>query len=134
MFALQNTTVHTLKLPGLNIETFNIDSGTADFDLYLYLIPEGDTFAAICKYNADLFEEATIAQMQEHYRTILENILINPEQSILDVLPLSATEQQQLEEKRANQSTFNPSKNSSKPAYLAPRNSTELKQKLKTGD
>ena len=127
MFALQNTTVHTLKLPGLNIETFNIDSGTADFDLYLYLIPEGDTFAAICKYNADLFEEATIAQMQEHYRTILENILINPEQSILDVLPLSATEQQQLEEKRANQSTFNPSKNSSKPAYLAPRNSTELK-------
>ncbi|MEL7037607.1 MAG: condensation domain-containing protein [Cyanobacteria bacterium J06592_8] len=127
MFALQNTTIHTLELSGLEVETSNLDSGTADFDLYLYLIQEGDTFAAIFKYNADLFEEETIAKMQEHYRRILENILINPEQSLCDVLSLSETEQQKLEEKRAKQSTLNSASIASETPYISPRNSTELK-------
>jgi thioesterase domain-containing protein/acyl carrier protein/NRPS condensation-like uncharacterized protein len=127
MFALQNTSIHRLELPGLDVKTFNLDSGTADFDLYLYLIQEGDTFAAIFKYNADLFEESTIAQMQEYYLRILENIVINPEQSILDLLPLNETEQQEIQEKRANKSRFTQTNISSETVYIAPRNSTELK-------
>ena len=127
MFALQNTTVHSLELPGLEVETFNLESGKADFDLYLYLIPEGETFTAVFKYNTDLFEEETIAQMQKHYRLILENILIASEQPLCELLPLSETEKQKLEEKRAKQSIDNPANIASKIPYIAPRNSTEIK-------
>jgi len=36
-------------------------------------------------YNADLFEDATAARMLEHYRTLLESIVADPEQHISDL-------------------------------------------------
>ncbi|HIK05151.1 MAG TPA: hypothetical protein IGS40_10610 [Trichormus sp. M33_DOE_039] len=125
MFALQNTAIHTLQLPGLTVQNLDLDCGTADFDLYLYLIEEGDTLAAVFKYNTDLFDETTIAQMLGHYKIILDQIVNDPGQTVLSLLPLSMEEQQQLQAKRVKQV------DNSIPAtpriYVAPRNTVELK-------
>ncbi len=121
MFALQNTAIHSLELPGLTVKTVDVDSGTADFDLYLYLVEEAGTLTAVCKYNTELFDDTTIVQMLDHFQTVLENIVTNPEQPISLLLPLSAAEKQQLLDKKVQQ----PSKQER--AYIAPRNSLELK-------
>ncbi len=122
MFALQNTAIHTLELSNLTIENLDLDSGKADFDLYLHLIKEGDTLAAVFKYNSDLWEEASIIKMMSHYQTILENIVADVDCSLDALLPLSAREEEKLSEKR-EQSLLA----SSNKTYNPPQNSLELK-------
>lgn len=124
MFAMQNTAIHTLDLPGLTVENIDLDSGKADFDLYLHLIKEGDTLAAVFKYNSDLWEEASIVKMMEHYQTILENLVADVNSSIDSLLPLTETEQQQLKTKREENAQ---DLNNIAPTYVAPSNSIELK-------
>jgi non-ribosomal peptide synthetase component F len=117
MFALQNTAIHNLELPGLTVKTLDVDAGTADFDLYLYLIEEAGTLSAVFKYNAELFDDTTIIQMLNHFQTILGNLVANPDQSISLLLPLSEAEQQQLQQKRVRQPSVKQER-----AYVAPRN------------
>lgn len=121
MFGLQNTAIHSLDLPGLTVRTLDIDGGTANFDLYLYLLEEEGTLTAILKYNTDLFDDTTIVQMLNHFQTVLENIVVNPEQSISLLLPLGEAEQQQLIDKRPGQSSSRQER-----VYVAPRNPLEL--------
>jgi len=121
MFGLQNTAIHNLDLPGLTVRNFEIDGGTANFDLYLYLLEEEGTLTAILKYNTDLFDDTTIVQMLNHFQTVLENIVVNPEQSISLLLPLGEAEQQQLIDKRPGQSSSKQER-----VYVAPRNPLEL--------
>ncbi len=121
MFGFQNTGVHDLKLSGLAVETLDVDGGTVDFDLYLYLLEEADSLTAILKYDAELFSKATISQMLSHFQMVLENAVANPEQPLAQLLPLSEAEQQQLQQKRFNQISSQPES-----IYVAPRNSVEL--------
>ena len=121
MFGFQNTGVHELTLSGLAVETLDVDGGTVDFDLYLYLLEEADSLTAVLKYDAELFGETTISQMLNHFQILLENAVANPEQPISQLLPLSQAEQQQLQQKRLNQISSKP-----KSVYVAPRNSVEL--------
>lgn len=121
MFGLQNTVIHKLDLRGLTVNPLDVDGGKADFDLYLYLVEEANILTATLKYNADLFDDATITQMLKHFQIVLENIVANPEQSISLLLPLSEAEQQHLLNKRQNRSCFKP-----EGIYVAPRNSLEF--------
>lgn len=122
MFALQNTTIHHLELPGLTVQHLDVDTGTADFDLYLSLIEQAGTLTAVFKYNTDLFEATTIQQMLQHFQTILENIVIDPEQSLSCLLPLTEAEQHQLHQKRTKQANAQP-----ETVCIAPQNALELK-------
>ena len=47
-------------------------------------------------YSADLFDEATITRMIEHFQTLLERIVTNPEQRIANLQYLSAKERDHL--------------------------------------
>ena len=124
MFALQNTAIHTLELSGLKVENIDLDSGKADFDLYLHLIKEGDTLAAVFKYNSDLWLQESIVKMMEHYQTILENLVANLDCTLDALLPLTASEQQQLRTKREENLRDLSEKATT---YVAPRNPLELK-------
>jgi thioesterase domain-containing protein/acyl carrier protein len=104
MFAFQNTPIHNLKLPGLEVQTLNVDVGTADFDLYLYLIENAGILTAVLKYNADLFDDVTANWVLNHFQVVLENIVADPDQPISLLLPLTEDEQRSLEDKRQRQS------------------------------
>ncbi len=121
MFGFQNTAIHSLDLPGLTVRTLDIDGGTANFDLYLYLLEEEGTLTAILKYNTDLFDDTTVVQMLNHFQTVLENIVVNPEKSISLLLLLSEVEQQQLIDKRPGQLSSRQER-----VYVAPCNPLEL--------
>lgn len=78
MFALQNTDPATMALDGLATQPIPFAERFAKFDLALNLQPQGGAILAEWEYNADLFDEATIAQMASSYRVLLEAILARP--------------------------------------------------------
>jgi len=96
LFALQNAPQEELRLPGLRINSMPVDTGTAKFDLYLSHDMRNGQLHGAFEYRTDLFCEATIARMADHYTRILERVVENPLQRILELPLLSAYETQQV--------------------------------------
>ncbi|MGE5675070.1 MAG: non-ribosomal peptide synthetase, partial [Mycobacterium leprae] len=90
MFSLQNTPVGSMALPGLTIDEVAIETGTAKFDLTLYLTEEGGALTGIMEYNTDLFDRATTLRMIGHFETLLAGIAANPQTPVAG-LPLLTT-------------------------------------------
>ena len=96
MFALQNASTATLELPGININSLNIDSTTAKFDLTLFVKETKQGLVASLEYNTNLFSAATITRMLGHFQTLLEGIVANPKQCLSDLPLLTSAERYQL--------------------------------------
>ncbi len=94
-FLLQNVPDEALALPGIGIETIELESETAKFDLSVILIEEGGVLKARWEYDPDLFDATTIGRMAGHYETLLGAILENPERTLSDLPLLSAAERNQ---------------------------------------
>jgi amino acid adenylation domain-containing protein len=107
VFALQNTPMEQLVLPGLVLSSVELESKTARFNLELYVWKCADNFRnlwgkgwqqsdglrGVVVYNTDLFDETTIATLRHHFQTLLESIVVNPDTQISE-LPLLTTEEQ----------------------------------------
>ncbi|MCB2262546.1 MAG: amino acid adenylation domain-containing protein [Candidatus Thiosymbion ectosymbiont of Robbea hypermnestra] len=85
-----------IKIGGIEVAPFDIPQQEGQFDLSLELSDREKNFTGIFKYNTDLFDEATIARMTEHFRVLLEGILDNPEQALSRLPLLTEAERQQL--------------------------------------
>jgi aspartate racemase len=96
MFVLQNTPTSALELPGLTVNSLNLDSGTAKFDLTLFIMETAQGLRASLEYNTDLFNAATITRMLGNFQTLLEGIVANPQQRLSDLPLLTAAEKHQL--------------------------------------
>ncbi|HXO21285.1 MAG TPA: amino acid adenylation domain-containing protein, partial [Thermoanaerobaculia bacterium] len=98
LFQLQNTGVSAFELPGLVLSPVEVSSQTAKFDLALSLVPAGAGFEEVWKFNTALFEEATVARMSAHLRTLLAAAVADPERPVARLPLLTADEEQQLRE------------------------------------
>ncbi|WP_235657479.1 condensation domain-containing protein, partial [Fischerella thermalis] len=87
MFVLQNAHSLEIELPSLTLSTLESDSGTAKFDLTLYMAETASGMIGSVEYNTDLFEPQTIQRLAEHFQRLLSGIVANPEQR-LEELPL----------------------------------------------
>ncbi|MEZ2304644.1 MAG: amino acid adenylation domain-containing protein [Microcoleus sp.] len=106
VFALQNAPADQLKLPGLTLRPQQLDAGTARFDLEFHLwerspdnklwVDCADGISGFVIYSADLFDEATIVRMLEHFETLLSSIVANPDGQIANLEILTATERELL--------------------------------------
>ncbi|MFB8791840.1 MAG: amino acid adenylation domain-containing protein [Potamolinea sp.] len=106
VFALQNAPMEELQLPGLTLSTLHFETNTTRFDLEFHLwernqgnglwCDNSDGISGLIIYSTDLFDEATIKRMLEHFQTLLEGIVANPEQHITDLPMLSEAERYQL--------------------------------------
>lgn len=96
MFNLQNTGAMAPKLMNLELSPFEIDDGTAKFDLTLDLAETVDGLAGLINYNSDLFEAATIQRMTGHFGQLLAAVTANPAQRI-SALPLLTPAEEQLQ-------------------------------------
>ncbi|MFZ5918977.1 MAG: amino acid adenylation domain-containing protein [Chloroflexota bacterium] len=96
MFALQNAPASAQPLADVEISAVEAHSGTAKFDLTLFMAEQGAGLGGALEYNSDLFDGETIERLIGHYQTLLAGIVAAPEQSI-DSLPLlTEAERQQL--------------------------------------
>jgi NRPS condensation-like uncharacterized protein len=84
MFVLQNIEIDALELPGLSLSTYQEENKTAKFDLLLTMWETNDGMGGFLKYNTDIFEDHTIAKMVEHFQTLIENLLADPQQHLSD--------------------------------------------------
>ncbi|MDW8319484.1 MAG: condensation domain-containing protein, partial [Anaerolineae bacterium] len=93
MFALQSSQAGAPTLrpqatsDGLTISPVEAHSGTAKFDLTLFMTEEGDRLAGALEYNTDLFDHSTIERMLGHFQTLLAGIAADPDRR-LSRLPL----------------------------------------------
>ncbi|HEY0366815.1 MAG TPA: amino acid adenylation domain-containing protein, partial [Pyrinomonadaceae bacterium] len=95
-FVLQNATRSRLELPDLILETLDVHSGTAKFDLTLSILETADGSKASWEYNTDLFERARIERMAEHFEVLLQAIVAEPEQRIGELPLLTQREREQV--------------------------------------
>lgn len=120
VFALQNTPMEQLVLPGLVLSSVALETKTSRFDLELYVWKCTDNFRnlwgqgwqqsdglrGVIVYNTDLFEETAIASMRQQFQTLLESIVSNPESRLSELSLLTAKEQQALLQHWKNQSDY----------------------------
>ncbi|HEX3528277.1 MAG TPA: amino acid adenylation domain-containing protein, partial [Thermoanaerobaculia bacterium] len=83
----QNYPAESRELSGYALKLMRVDSGTAKFDLILFLddIPGG--VQAKLEYNADLFDAATAGRMLGHFEILLQATVDKPGE-VLSRLPL----------------------------------------------
>jgi amino acid adenylation domain-containing protein len=94
-----------LALPGdnagqlakqLKLEPYIMGQQGAPFDITLTIFEIDGSLSADFRYNVDLFDASTIARMEQHFLTLLEGIVAEPEQRILHLPLLSEAERQQI--------------------------------------
>ncbi|BAY84417.1 amino acid adenylation domain-containing protein [Calothrix parasitica NIES-267] len=96
MFILQNTPMPAQEVLGLTLQSVEVDNGTAMFDILLSITESEQGLNGFLEYNTDLFDSETISQFISNYQTLLENILINPDENISKLPLLNTKEQQKL--------------------------------------
>ncbi len=67
MIVLQNAPGEPLSLPGLSIESEEIDTGVSKFDLTLVVEPSARGLDCVIEYDADLLERATVEQLASRF-------------------------------------------------------------------
>lgn len=92
VFALQNNDNVDIETSVLRFSNLSLDNKTAKFDLTMNIYPEGNGYYIQFEYCSDLFREATIIQMLQHYINILNAIADNPNQKIIEVSALDDIE------------------------------------------
>jgi amino acid adenylation domain-containing protein len=80
----------------LRLETIVIAQRGAPFDLTLRMVELEGIFTGDFCYNTDLFDEASIARMRQHFQTLLAGIVADPEQRVGDLPLLSEAERHQM--------------------------------------
>jgi len=85
-----------LHSPGLTIQGHPRESAIdSKFDISLYLASQNDRLAGSFCYNAELFNQDSIAMMSRTFTLLLERIVGSPDSSLADlVLPGSVVDQQ----------------------------------------
>ncbi|MBW4635491.1 MAG: amino acid adenylation domain-containing protein [Iphinoe sp. HA4291-MV1] len=94
-FALGETGAR-IKLGELELESLSLEKRIAQFDLTLMMAEVDGVLSGSWQYNTDLFDSATIARMVNHFQTLLEGIVAEPQKLVSNLPLLSESEQHQL--------------------------------------
>ncbi|HEV2844920.1 MAG TPA: amino acid adenylation domain-containing protein, partial [Thermoanaerobaculia bacterium] len=96
VFTLQNALPPLELAPGLEARVEEVHSGTAKFDLTVFVEEGAGGFEARAEYASDLFDAATVQRLLGHFRVLLEGIAANPEARLSALPMLSGAERRQL--------------------------------------
>ena len=102
-FALQNAPLEALQLEGLGLEPIASETEATRFDLECHVSSSAGQLHIGFVYNTNLFERATIQQMQRHFVNLLAAAVATPDQPI-DLLPMLDADESQLLLEQWNQS------------------------------
>ncbi len=96
MFVFQNAPRRARQIPGLTFSPVAAHSGTAKFDLTMFVVEQDGRLSGALEYNTDLFERSTIERMVHHFLRLLEAAVERPQTSISSLPMLSDAERRQL--------------------------------------
>ena len=95
MFTFQNIPKQVFEIPGLSIKEIGFESGIAKFDLSVEVWDDGE-FHCQFEYRTDLFEQATIQRMLEHFENLIRAASENPDSRVADLNLMGEREQAQV--------------------------------------
>lgn len=82
LFNMLNLNYDPLTLGDLKVESLPFFEESSKFDITFYIIQEEEKIKFTWLYNEALYQPETIIRFNEHLQTILEGIVINPQQAI----------------------------------------------------
>lgn len=95
-FNVINVPMDDAAIPDELRAEFALNRGAAQFDLTCTVTDIRNIHRVIFEYNTDLFDDATIARMLEHFRNLLQAIVAAPDSPIRALPLLSEQERAQL--------------------------------------
>ncbi len=96
MLALQNAPPAALTLADLEIRGDGATTGTTKFELTFGFTETAGGLAGSIEFNRDLFDDASIERLGDHFRRLLAAALADPQRRVLDLPLLSEAERRQL--------------------------------------
>ena len=96
MFQFQNALPAPLQLNGLTVDKVQTYNEAAKFDLMLMTYEHEGALKCLIEYNSGLFDRATIGRMLQHYATLLEAIVVNPDGLVASLPLMSEAERRQV--------------------------------------
>ncbi len=84
------------EFAGLVLEQFWIPQQEGQFELSIELIEKSGAYGGVLKYNPDLFEDSTVTQLAENYKTLLQAVVVLPDTNASQIPILTRTEREQL--------------------------------------
>jgi hypothetical protein len=94
-FALHNTPLPSLELPGLSISPLAIESGTTRHDLSLHLWETPSGLQGTWEYKTDLFDAATCDRLIQHFTAFLNKIVAEPDIQLSELAAMFAEAEKQ---------------------------------------
>ncbi|HEU4506949.1 MAG TPA: amino acid adenylation domain-containing protein [Pyrinomonadaceae bacterium] len=96
MLAYQSYANIATKVGELTLSRMEVDTGTAQFDLLLFLDEDEHGLSGSFEYSSDLFDEATVTRMVDHFTMLLRSLANNPDEIVSAVPLLTEAEHHQL--------------------------------------
>ncbi len=96
MFTAQNVTSQVQTMGSLEIGGMPTASTTSKFDLTVTATERDSGLRLVFEYNTDLFDADRMQRMQQHWQTLLEAIVANPDCAVADLALLEPAERQQI--------------------------------------
>lgn len=123
VFALQNTPSQPLKLGEVDISYLDVDTEASNFEMFLSIAEKEENLTATLSYKTDLFSANTVTQILENFQTLLEDLVINPNQHLSDLPVLRNSRSYQFVNSNGN---FDKTKQKPDNTFVAPRNELEV--------
>ncbi|MGW2822471.1 non-ribosomal peptide synthase/polyketide synthase [Streptomyces sp. NPDC001443] len=105
ILAVQNAPMGRFSLPGLDVTTYAVATGTAKFDLGVSLVeqfgPDGGPAGIVgaVEYATDLFDRSTVEALARRWTLLLEAVTADPDRPIGGIEILDADERHRLLER-----------------------------------
>ncbi|MBJ6360366.1 amino acid adenylation domain-containing protein [Paenibacillus sp. MAHUQ-46] len=84
------------SLPGVTIKRFEFNKKPSALELSFTITENQDVLEAVMDYNTDLFNGDTIERMLGHFQHLLQEVVLDPHRSILELPIISEAESQQI--------------------------------------
>lgn len=94
MFMLEDEPLPAGTVAGLSFVPFELDNGTSKFQLSMKLVRTPDGVSGCVEYSSALFDADRISRLVEHFGTLLQAVIEDPDQP-LSALPLMPPRERQ---------------------------------------
>lgn len=96
LLALENMTQQEFRFEGLSLTGTEVDTGSTEFDLCLFLRESEERLQGAFRYSSDIFDEAMIGRMVGHFQKLLEEVVAKPDVRINELSMLPDPERRQI--------------------------------------
>ncbi|RKH75115.1 amino acid adenylation domain-containing protein, partial [Corallococcus sp. AB032C] len=96
LFALQNTSMPSLQVPGLALRGLELEGHNVKAELELFISESSDGFDGSLGFNTALFAPTTAQRMARHFVSLVEALVAHPEAPLASAAMLSQDELHQL--------------------------------------